>query len=413
MDFCRGILKIKIQISMKKIITVILFAAGTISGYSQSAIDSISERIDIHEGKINSLDERVLLNESDLGKLNKIKISGYIQAQFENYQEDLVKTNDPTNTLYIRRARIKFTYEATDGVKFVLQPDFSTGNLSLKDAYAVVSIPKLKSLSLWAGQFNRPNYEVEYSSSQREVLERSRMIRTLYPGEREIGLKLEFLPSQIPLKLQLAMLNGNFTGNQAKDVDTRKDLMARAVYSFQFPGAGIGIDVGAHGYYGSLMAKTKYILNYENQMDTISITPGSYLDKQWAGGEMQIFYDLLGGMSLKGEFIKGKNAFPGDSKTNPYKIKNFTGYYTYFIKNIGKKNQFVARYDYFDPNSKLSGDEAGKDITYSTLALAWQYYLNDNIRLTLQYEMPRNETNSTTMDQLKDNVLGIRVQAKF
>jgi phosphate-selective porin len=398
---------------MKKIITAFLLFTGTVTGYSQITTDSLSEKIDEQEGRLNSLDERILVNESDLGKLNKIKVSGYIQAQFESYQEDLVKTNDPANTVYIRRARVKFTYEATDGVKFVLQPDFSTGNLTLKDAYAVVNIPRLKSLSLWAGQFNRPNYEVEYSSSQREVLERSRVIRTIYPGEREIGLKLEYTPSQIPLKLQLAMLNGNFTGKEAKDIDSRKDFMARVGYSFQLTGAGMGIDVGAHGYYGSLMAKTKYVLDYENRMDSVSFTPGSYLDKQWIGGEVQFFYDLLGGMSLKGEYITGKNAFLGDSQTNPYRLKSFSGYYAYFIKNVGKKNQFVARYDYFDPNTKLSGDEAGKDITYSTLALAWQYYLNDNIRLTLQYDMPWNETNSTTPNDLKDNVLGVRVQAKF
>ena len=29
---------------------------------------------------------------------------------------------------------------------------------------------------------------------QREVLERSRVIRTIYPGEREVGAKLEFNP---------------------------------------------------------------------------------------------------------------------------------------------------------------------------------------------------------------------------
>ena len=60
------------------------------------------------------------------------------------------------------------------------------------------------------------------------------------------------------------MLNGNFTGNQLNDVDTKKDIMARATYSLKFPGAGIGIDFGAHVYYGGLMAKNKYILNYEN-----------------------------------------------------------------------------------------------------------------------------------------------------
>lgn len=398
---------------MKKNLLVLLFLTFIINGYSQNLLDSISEAVEIHEGQINSLDERVLLNESDLGKLTKIKVSGYIQAQFESYQKDLLKANDPANTFYIRRARIKFTYEPTDGVKFVLQPDFSTANFTLKDAYAVVNIPGIKSLSLWAGQFNRPNYEVEYSSSQREVFERSRVIRTIYPFEREIGAKLEFAPLQFPLKLQFAVLNGNFTGKEARDVDTHKDYMARAVYSFHFPGIGLGIDLGAHGYYGSLMAKTNYVLNYENQMDSLSFSPGTYLDKHWAGGEIQIYYDILGGMALKGEYIRGKNAFPGDSKANPYKIRNFSGYYAYLIKNIGKRNQFVARYDYFDPNSKLSGDEAGSDITYSTLTLAWQCYLNDNIRLSLNYEMPRNETNSNTPEQLNDNVLGIRVQAKF
>ena len=105
----------------------------------------VIERLD---GKTNALDERVLVNEADLGKLNKIKVSGYIQAECRDYESALVKTNDPYNTFFIRRARIKFTYEATDGVKFVLQPDFSTGNLALKDAYAVVNIPKLKGLDI-------------------------------------------------------------------------------------------------------------------------------------------------------------------------------------------------------------------------------------------------------------------------
>lgn len=171
-------------IEMKKLLVFIIFTLFSIYGYSQTqSVDSLKEVIDRHEGKISALDERVLVNEADLGKLNKIKVSGYVQAQWESYGKDLVKTNDPNNTFYIRRARIKFTYDALDGVKFVIQPDFSTGNLSLKDAYAVVNIPKIKDFTLWAGQFNRPDYEVEYSSSQREVLERSRVIRAIYPGK--------------------------------------------------------------------------------------------------------------------------------------------------------------------------------------------------------------------------------------
>lgn len=410
------------KIIMKKLLAIAIFTVVSIYGYSQTQkVDSLKEVIERHEGKINALDERVLVNEADLGKLNKIKISGYIQAQWESYDKDLVKTNESNNTFFIRRARVKFTYEALDGVKFVLQPDFSTGSLSLKDAYAVVNIPKLKDFTLWAGQFNRPDYEVEYSSSQREVLERSRVIRAIYPGEREIGVKLEYIGSTIPLKLQLMAMNGNFTGSQAKDADSKKDLMGRVVYSVKLPAAGIGIDFGANGYLGGNRAKTnKYIVNTMGVADSINV--GDYLDKNWVGGEIQIFADILGGLAVKGEYMSGVNstastiastATMAQQKADPNKIKNFSGYYIYLIKNIGPRNQMVARYDYYDPNTKLLGDAAKNDLNYKTLTLSWQHYLNDFIRISLNYEMPKNETNVKNPKDLKDNIQGIRIQAKF
>jgi hypothetical protein len=422
-DFCTMRKQVKPNVTiMKKLLVITILTVFTIYGYSQNqAVDSLKEVIDGHEGKINALDERVLVNEADLGKLTKIKVSGYVQAQWENYGKDLVRTNDPTNNFYIRRARVKFTYEALDGVKFVIQPDFSTGNLSLKDAYAVVNIPKLKDFTLWAGQFNRPDYEVEYSSSQREVLERSRFIRAIYPGEREIGVKLEYTGSTIPLKFQLMALNGNFTGSQAKDVDSKKDLMGRLVYSVKLPSAGIGIDLGPNFYYGGNRAKTNpYILQSNGVADSINV--GDYLGKKWVGCEIQIFADYLGGTAIKGEYVSGLNSTAStiastttmaQKKADPNKLKNFSGYYFYFIKNIGPKNQFVAKYDFYDPNTKLSGDAAKNELFYKTLTLAWQYYLNDNIRLSLNYEMPENETNATNTTNLKDNVLGVRIQAKF
>jgi phosphate-selective porin len=408
---------------MKKLLAITIFIVISVYGYSQTQkLDSLKEVIEKHEGKLNALDERVLVNEADLGKLNKIKVSGYIQAQWESYGKDLEKSNGYNNTFYIRRARVKFTYEALDGVKFVLQPDFSTGNLALKDAYAVVNIPKLKDWTIWAGQMNRPNYEVEYSSSQREVLERSRVIRAIYPGEREIGVKLEYIGSKIPLKFQLMVMNGNFTGTQAKDVDSHKDLMGRIVYSIKLPGAGVGIDLGANGYYGANMAKTnKYTKNSDGTLDSLKGV-WNYLDKNWVGGEIQIFADVLGGMSIKGEYITGINSTPStvaatatmaQMKASPNLYNNFSGYYLYFIKNIGPKNQFVAKYDYYDPNTKLSGDAAGNSIYYKTWTLAWQHYLNDNIRISLNYEMPKNEKNASNPTEKKDNTFGVRIQAKF
>jgi phosphate-selective porin len=408
---------------MKKLLAITIFTVISVYGYSQTQkLDSLKEVIERHEGKINALDERVLVNEADLGKLNKIKVSGYIQTQYEYYGKDLEKSNGYNNTFYIRRARVKFTYEALDGVKFVLQPDFSTGNISLKDAYAVVNIPKLKNWTLWAGQMNRINYEVEYSSSQREVLERSRVIRAIYPGEREIGIKLEYIGSKIPLKFQLMAMNGNFTGAQAKDVDSKKDYMGRLVYSIKLPSAGLGIDIGANGYYGGNLSKNnKYYKNSNGSLDSLN-NVWRYLDKNWVGGEIQIFADILGGMAIKGEYVAGINSTPSAIAANstraqlmasPSTYNNFSGYYLYFIKNIGPKNQFVAKYDYYDPNTKLSGDAAGNSIYYKTWTLAWQYYLNDFIRISLNYEMPKNEINASNPAQKKDNTFGLRIQAKF
>ena len=411
---------------MKQLLAILIFTVISIYGFSQTqAIDSLKEVIAKLDGKTTALDERVLVNEADLGKLNKIKISGYIQAEYRNYESGLVKyvSYDPYSTFLIRRARIKFTYEALDGVKFVLQPDFSTGNLSLKDAYAVVNIKKLKDWSLWAGQMDRPNYEVEYSSSQREVMEYSRFIRAIYPAEKEIGVKLEYNGSKVPLKFQLMVLNGNFTGAQPIDVDTKKDIMTRLVYSVKLPNAGIGIDFGVNGYYGGTRAKTNPFISTGNPLIVDSVATGTYLDKHWLGSEFQLYSDFLGGMSIKGEYTAGVNNYASltglaggiaAAKGDPNKVRDFAGYYLYLIKNIGAKNQLVARYDYYDPNTKTSSDASTtSELYYKTLDVAWQYYMNDNIRISVQYDMPKNETNTKTPSDLKDNTLTVRIQAKF
>jgi hypothetical protein len=422
---------------MKNLFLISTLTLLTLNSYSQTqVIDSLKEAIENHQGKLNALDERVLVNEADLSKLNKIKLSGYVQAQWENYGHDLFSNYGAENTSYIRRARIKFTYEATDGVKLVLQPDFSTGNLALKDAYAVVNIPKLAGWTVWAGQMSRPDYEVEYSSGSREVMERSLLIRSIYPGEREIGAKLEYSGTTSPLMFQLMVMNGNFTSTNnttvAKDIDSRKDLMGRLVYSLKMPASGIGVDLGVTGYYGgSRAAKNIYVKNSDLTLDSISM--GDYLKKQWVGGEFRLYADVLGGLSLKGEYIAGTNSFisttasPAANASTPTKLaganiyRNFAGYYLYLVKNIGNKNQAVIRYDFFDPNTKISGDKAGSsDINYKTLTLAWQYYLNDFIRITVQYAIVKNEKSALVSNyigvkgqELKDNVFGIRVQAKF
>lgn len=492
---------------MKKFLTTVMIIMAFLSGsrvFSQNTNDTLNDKVNELKDRINGLDERILTNESDLSKLNKIKFSGYMQAQWENYSNKLTY---PDNTFYLRRSRLKATYQASTGVAFVLQGDFLPTGFTLKDAYVQINgqTDWNKNLSLTVGQFNRPNYEVEYSSSQREVPERSRVIRAIYPGERALGAKLEYTAKVIPLKLQLALLNGNdnqtfsgTTNNVNKDYDNFKDVMVRGTYSVKFGNLG-GLDFGAHAYFGSVKAVVDSTINSKYTYDK-AYALGDPVKRNWVGAEFQLFLDILGGTAIKGEFITGTNASPGySSKTTtvtqgspvlsgdtltlsttttnatvfqPNYVNKFMGYYVYLIKNVGKKNQFALRYDFYDPNTDLSGDKVGltkydhsfsksttttsashdgnqtlifknkvvnslteklssgkSDLAYSTLTLAWQYYYNDNIRITLAYEMPMNEkTANIAPDKatingvekmneynkvFSQNTVTLRFQAKF
>jgi hypothetical protein len=449
--------------------------------------DTLPQQVNTLRDRINGFEDRLATAEGDLSKLTKIKLSGYIQAQYFNYEQS---SNYPYNNFMIRRARIKVTYEATNGVAFVLEPDFQPGNFSIKNAYAQINEPWLKTFSLWAGKFDRPDYEVEYSSSNLECLERSKVITTLYPDEKAIGFKLEVMPPKTHLKVQLALLNGNEgytytdgnknpydpngvspvnTINAAQnnvDFDGFKDLMLRATYAFKLGSFG-GLNIGAHGYYGKVKANAYDLLNSDYTYNKAISNPGTSIRRNWAGVEAQLYMDVLGGLTLKGEYIFGINGAPGyyTTQANPPTVttnsmshdtlfqvqkttttiskvpaieRNFMGYYVYLIKNVGKRNQFAVRYDYYNPNTKINNDSIGykrysksvsgtptnkwtyssgtnmvvatnaqtvtnttnalstinstNDLALGTWTFAWTYFFSNNIKIQLAYSIPINET---------------------
>ena len=236
--------------------------------------------------------------------------------------------------------------------------------------------------------------------------------------------------------------------------------MVRATYNLSLGSFG-GLDFGAHGYYGSL--KSNAFSTLSSDYTTISdIKLGDAVKKNWVGGEFQLFADILGGLSVKGEYIAGKNASIGYSPvlaadgiavTTPGKANfqnKFAGYYIYFIKNLGKKNQFAFRYDYYDPNTDISGKDvkvisftstnpalanygSGKsDLATSTFGFALHHYFDDNLRISLDYDIVQNEKvsaagslteNYIKVDGTKDvldyskvvnnNMFTLRIQAKF
>ncbi len=406
------------------------------------SIESLKESLDTHTMQFSSLDEKLSVMEGNLDKLTKIKFSGYLQAQYEmyNYQDNIgpgpsTKAVPITNSFLIRRARVKLTYEPTPGAVFVIQPDYAFDKVTLRDAYVQLNDRWTQTFKLFLGQFNRTSYEVEFSSRSRELLERSRMSGILYPQERDLGAKIEAdfeNKYAIPFKFQLAVFNGNYgegsLTNNLRDVDSKKDVMMRGVYSLKFPSKGLGIDLGAHTYLGNTTVLVAGTFSDANNQD-FTAKVGDSFQKRWFGGEMRIYYDFLGGMSLKGEYLSG--VISGEKATaalpvansNPSfnfnGIRDFNGYYATLVKNIGKSNQLAVRYDSWDPNKHLSGNAVTikEDLMYKTWSFSWQYFYDDNVKIVAGYSLPINETSTKVGgDYLRDkldNTFTIRIQAGF
>jgi hypothetical protein len=86
----------------------------------------------------------------------------------------------------------------------------------------------------------------------------------------------------------------------------------------------------------------------------------------------------------------------------------FAGSYLYLIKNLGKRNQLAFRYDYYDPNTDITGSHvtikqyvattsfakkasSKSELATTTLGFAFHHYFDDNIRISLNYDVVENE----------------------
>jgi len=148
------------------------------------------------------------------------------------------------------------------------------------------------------------------------------------------------------------------------------------------------------------------------------------------GADLQFSYDIvgLGGLILRGEAAWGDWVTnSGDNKVyvgagNPY-LRPFLGYYLTLVQNIGTHLQAVVRYDAFDPNTEVSDNEvstqkklSAADIATATFGGGLNYFFNENVRLSVYYDHPINETTTNVSGYAKDkkdDVITARIQFKF
>ncbi|MBV5334562.1 MAG: hypothetical protein JZU49_02005, partial [Sulfuricurvum sp.] len=114
---------------MKRISLIALVLVSVLFFKANAQEPTIDEKLTEINDKVNGLLERLATDETDLQKLTKIKVSGYMQVQYQYFENPSIQ---PNNYFSIRRARVKFTYDMTDGVKFVFTPELLPGSAVVK-----------------------------------------------------------------------------------------------------------------------------------------------------------------------------------------------------------------------------------------------------------------------------------------
>ncbi len=406
------------------------------------------------KGAVDGINETLIEMKNTLDALKKIKITGYLQAQYQTADTTAAASyaggNFPSNVrsrFSVRRGRIKVNYD-NDLTQYVVQIDVTQGGIGIKDAFASIKDPWLRIFGLTAGIFDRPfGFEISYSSGNREAPERSRLFQTLFPGERELGAKLEFIPEDgwlSTFNLKAGLFNGVL--NNANENDRTKDFIGRIGFQAPFTDQNLAVDGGLSIYAGKVVNNSKFVYSMDEaspvklyKVDSSATNTLGNHGRTYYGADLQVYYDIpdIGGMSLRGEYIAGQqpgtassNGFynPGSTVT-PLYIRNFNGWYINYIQNVGLKNQLVVKYDVLDSNTDVQGADIGAagsnlqtgDIKYSTFGFGWIYHWDGNVKFVLYYDMVTNEevnraaTGSLAPLKLdvKDNVFTMRMQYKF
>lgn len=393
---------------------------------------------------VEKLEQQTLSIEESIKKLQKLKVSGYIQTQYQNGEENASlkvgakngDTQESFNRIGIRRGRIKFTYE--EGIASgVFQLDITEKGVGFKDVYLNLKDPWGGTNSLRAGIFDRPfGYEISYSSSRRESPERSTIFQTLFPDERDLGVMITLQPSKTSQWNFLKLQAGLFAGNGIKqETDNRKDFIGY-LSANKTIGSDISFGLGASYYNGGAYQGTENVYKMDGKgfvLNSEASNKGKFAKREYFGFDGQFsIMSAIGMTQIRGEYLfgtqpgaqtssKSPNAFTLPT-TDTY-IRNFSGGYAMLVQDLGTLPlSAVLKYDWYDPNTKVSKNEIRNngtnkgDVAYNTLGFGLLWRASNSVRVQAYYELVNNEkleNLSGYENNIKDNVFTLRLQYKF
>lgn len=294
--------------------------------------------------------------------------------------------------------------------------------------------------------FARPfSYEVNYSSSDRESPERGRMSQILMKSERDLGAMVSFDSRRDigfikNIKFDIGLFNGQGI-NASGDFDNAKDLISRISLKPIYLSQNVKLAFGASLLQGALLQNTKYEY-YTGTVNGIktTVTDSSesnlyqYAPRKYYGADAQLrIKNNIGYSEFRAELMNGQQSATKSSSETPVALltgtdgfytRKFNGAYFYYIQSLfSTKHQMVVKYDWFDPNTYVTGMDIGAagsklssaDIKYSTLGIGYINYLTDNVKIVVYYARVLNEKTQLAgyTSDISDDVMTFRLQFRF
>ncbi|CAN5198303.1 porin [soil metagenome] len=389
-------------------------------------------------------------------KYDRIRISGYMQPQFQAIQSKGAKTYEGgdfapnvNNRFMMRRGRLRIDYvhfseNTKPSVQFTFQFDGSERGFFIRDFYGRILENNTKLFSFSAGMFARPfGYELNLGSADRESPERGRMSQILMKTERDLGAMVSFEPRGRTncwkyIKLDAGIFNGPGLTATA-DYDSYKDFITRFTLKPVPLQKNLLLSAGLSYFNGGLIQNDKYFYSISTNsndknfnIDSSQNNIGRELPRKYYGADAQLKWLLSnhGATEIRAEYWWGKQTATAISSETPpailvtdaYYKRNFNGAFFYLLHSFDQHNQIGVKYDWYDPNSKIAGNEISTstgahsgDIKYNTFGTGYIHYFDDNLKLVAWYEFVNNETTAleSYTNDIKDNIFTLRLQFRF
>ena len=338
---------------------------------------------------------------------------------------------------------IVVTSDAYPKALFTFQIDATERGVNVRDMFMRLYETKGNNFSFTAGLFARPyGFEVNLSSAYRETPERGRMSQTLMPTERDIGVMVTYEPLRRSAKNKFIKVDAGLFNGQGlsgtTDFDSHKDFISRLTVKPISVGK-FSVSGGLSLLYGGWRQESNYVyeMGLSNGQKTFLLDSslsnvGQIAPRHYHGADVQIAYKHKWGQTeLRAEYWQGQQPGtaittinPGVLPQGPLYRRHFNGAFFCFLQNIvNAHHQLLLKYDWYDPNTKVSNEEIGEtgtnltaaDIKYSTLGIGYAYYFNDNVKVVGYYELVKNESTLLPgyLTDLEDNILTVRLQFRF